>query len=894
MSQSNSGNNGGNEQVRVQVVRDSSDAIAGSESAAWAVSRLSKVLESQGIAVDESAGAEGSGHELQIIVAGAGSQTAQHVLQAGGAALGFSPETAESFCIWREADSSTVTVIGADIRGLIYGVLELADRAEHSGEPLAALSGIQSHSEKPANVIRAISRSFCSEVEDKPWFYDKAFWDEYLTELATHRFNRLHLTLGITYDYGHDPNVQDNYLGFAYPYFVSVPGYDVRVRNLEEGEVERNLETLQFISREAKRRGIHFQLGLWNHAYEMLDSPNELHVVEGVDTTNHAVYCRDALGLLLQSCPDIDGVTIRTHYEGGIPEPSHVFWSEVMKGITGCGREIEIDMHPKGVDHEMLEVALGTGMPVIVSPKFWAEHMGLPYHQAAIRTRELPVATTERAELMGVTNTYRRFTRYGYADYLNENRRTGVLHRIWPGTQRVLLWGDPAIAAGYGRRGSFLGSLGVELCEPMSFKARKTSGSPGGRELYKDAALQMEGHGWNKFKYTYRVWGRLNYNPDADSEQWQRYLRSEFQAGAVDLEQALAHASRILLLITTAHLPSASNNYFWPEMYNNLAIVENGKQSETYFDTPAPHTFGAVSPLDTGIFYSINEYADDAVEGKLRGKYSPLEVADRLEALAQAAEKHLAAAIAQVSDSADATFRRWAVDIAAQAGIGHFFARKLRAGAAYALFERTGQLEQLQGALQTYRSAKQAWEQVVAVTKDVYRDDITFGYKHFMKGHWSDRLAGIEEDIAAMEQVYHKAAADYGQAPQETASAAASGAFSVVSSALKRQRPECLHTSPESFLRGEPLELSVALEGEAAGVEIRLLYRHAHQAKAYNTVDMLNTAGVYSASIPGDYTDSDYPLIYFFELRNSQGDVWLAPGLAADLSNQPYYAIRQQ
>jgi hypothetical protein len=37
----------------------------------------------------------------------------------------------------------------------------------------------------------------------------------------------------------------------------------------------------------------------------------------------------------------------------------------------------------------------------------------------------------------------RSFLRYGYGDLLREDREWGVLHRIWPGTQRLLLWGDP-------------------------------------------------------------------------------------------------------------------------------------------------------------------------------------------------------------------------------------------------------------------------------------------------------------------------------------------------------------------------------------------------------------------------------------------------------------------
>ena len=43
------------------------------------------------------------------------------------------------------------------------------------------------------------------------------------------------------------------------------------------------------------------------------------------------------------------------------------------------------------------------------------------------------------------------------------------LFRIWPGTQRILLWGDPVLTGGYGKLSTFCDSLGVELCEPLIF-----------------------------------------------------------------------------------------------------------------------------------------------------------------------------------------------------------------------------------------------------------------------------------------------------------------------------------------------------------------------------------------------------------------------------------------
>src|SRR5262249_13709350 len=305
------------------------------------------------------------------------------------------------------------------------------------------------------------------------------------------------------------------------------------------------------------------------HTYQWPNSPNASYKIEGITKENHAAYCRDALTTLLTACPTINGLTFRIHGESGVAEGTYDFWRTVFDGVVKCGRKVEIDLHAKGIDQEMIDLALATGMPVTVAPKFWAEHRGLPYMQAAIRPLEMPPRERSDPGFFSKSSGSRRFLRYGYGDLLAEDRRYGVLHRIWPGTQRLLLWGDPAMAAAYGRAAHFCGSLGMELCEPLSFKGRKGSGRPGGRTAACGASLRPVEGDYAKYLYTYRLWGRLLYNPDAPPETWRRFLRREFGAGAAASEAALAEASRILPLVTTAHLPSAANNGFWPEIYTN-------------------------------------------------------------------------------------------------------------------------------------------------------------------------------------------------------------------------------------------------------------------------------------------------------------------------------------
>ena len=96
----------------------------------------------------------------------------------------------------------------------------------------------------------------------------------------------------------------DDYLHLPYPYLFEVPGYDgVRVmqlvRSRREGsacagspecseEQKKNYEMLASSAAETGARGLHFQLGIWTHAYQWTDSPHAYHNIEGLTPETHA------------------------------------------------------------------------------------------------------------------------------------------------------------------------------------------------------------------------------------------------------------------------------------------------------------------------------------------------------------------------------------------------------------------------------------------------------------------------------------------------------------------------------------------------------------------------------------------------------------------------------
>jgi hypothetical protein len=204
--------------------------------------------------------------------------------------------------------------------------------------------------------VRSLNRIFVSDVEDKPWYNDREMWPQYLSMLATQRFNRFNLGMGIGYDFLQ--NVTDAYFLFAYPFLLAVPGYNVRVPELPDAERDTNLAMLKFISEQTAARGMEFYLGIWMHGYEWLNTTNANYNIKGIDKNNHGAYCRDALRLLLQQCPHISGITFRVHGESGVNEGSYTFWETVFDGIKTCGRPVQIDMHAKGIDDGMINTAL--------------------------------------------------------------------------------------------------------------------------------------------------------------------------------------------------------------------------------------------------------------------------------------------------------------------------------------------------------------------------------------------------------------------------------------------------------------------------------------------------------------------------------------------------------
>jgi hypothetical protein len=299
-------------------------------------------------------------------------------------------------------------------------------------------------------------------------------------------------------------------------------------------------------------------------------------------------------------------------------------------------------------------------------------------------------------------------------------------------------------------------------------------------------------------------------------------------------------------------------------------------QYNPYTDTQAPKTFQNASPLDPQLFSRMNEFAGELLNSERSGKYSPIEVAQWLEDLADGAEKSLA----QAGKPEAVEFRRLAIDVSMQVGLGRFFAAKFRSGVLYAIHERTGDRRALDAALKAYRTARTAWAQVCEQGK-VYAADLSSSDKASERGQWADRLKGIDEDIARMEQV----AADARPADPKVPAA-----ITEVLGRPRRDAAPCRHQPAAGFRPRQAVAIELAVDKGRELLSARLYYRHVNQAEHWESVEMGLRNGVWRAAIPAAYTESPYPLQYYCELKESPDKAGIYPGLAANL---PYIVLRR-
>ena len=580
-------------------------------------------------------------------------------------------------------------VTGSDERGVMYGLIEAADQIRATGR-VADASGC------PAVAMRGIRYFLHNQDLEKNWYYSTAYWDSYFDMLARNRFNRFNLV------FAH----QTNYLAPPYPFWLSLPEFpQIRVPGLSDAQRQKNLEMLQYISQAAADHAIDFTLGVWEHNAQT--SPHKMvPTTEGITRENIGPYSHAALLKILQLCPAIRSVQMRTNEESGIPSDYRVqFYRDyVYTAIRDAGRPVYLDLRAWAVAKDMIDAAEQVHVPLRVSTKYWAEDVGRPYQPA---------------------ETY---PGYSYLNFLEKPHSYPFYFELWGlGSHRLLLWGNPDFVRRAATTFHLGDAVGFEIDPPL---AQKGFGNrPGVWGVFTEAQKDRMFWKWEFERYWmfYLLWGRLSYSPDAPESVWSGELRSRFGAAAADVLEAYKNASGVINQIVAAHLADP-NMYIWPE-------INPGGLVDGYRD---------VLPSDWRYIASIPEAVDNRIRHAASAKQTAPETAALLNGLAQRTEEAVARADNKVA-AGNAEWRSTKPDFEVLALMARYHALKQTATDQVTYFDATGDRTALDAATRDLKSALAVWERLVRLTDGLYPEQMAFGPDDV--GHWKDKLRYVRHDL---------------------------------------------------------------------------------------------------------------------------------------------------
>jgi len=764
-------------------------------------------------------------------------------------------------------------ISGYDDRGLMYGLLEVAERISWSPNRKDPMSEVEPITEAPDVPIRAISMYTMNRAYWESRFYDEAYWARYLDMLARNRFNSVVVIFG--YENG-------GFLAPCYPYFFDVEGFPtIRMEGMTVEDQARNLSALNRMIEMAHQRGLDFKVGIWDHIYrggvqnggipqEELAKQKNYRVL-GVTAENLGPYTKAALAKFMQEVPGLDGLQLRMHNESGLREGAEMeaFWSEVFDMISKTAPGLQVDLRAKELPESVIRIAGEKGLNFTITTKYWMEQMGLPFHPTHIN-RE---------------NQFDR--RHGYADMLRYPPEYNIHWRLWSGgTQRILLWGDPEYVRRFVESTHLYDGRGFEINEPLATKMEAQPHDAAPFDLLNAPYVYYQDE-FERYWHFFQVFGRIGYNPGTSPECWEHEFEKRFGKAGPVLQEALHKASWILPTIVAACAP-----------YGAFPTTRGWPEKQPFGDLPA---YAGAEGSDIQQFASFDEQARILIEGGETAKRLPSATSRWFLNRSREIDRLIREATRLVEDDQDREFISTVTDLGILSNLALYHALRIPAAVSYCIFKRTQDPNALDDAMNYESQAIEAWRRIVETAGDVYAPDLRMGVREarFMgidfrlSGHWKDELANLEDGLAALKSGRSALA----ETPGERTAPAYEAAPDVPSDEIFQIEHEAVTHAPA----GEDIRISAHVKATNGIRWVRLRYRAVNQHLDYKTIPMNHAdedafhavvpAGedLFHAVVPADEIDPKYDFMYFLEVMDEEGHGTIYPDLEKET---PYIIVK--
>lgn len=846
-------------QMTVSIVSDTAPGPA----ARHGLNKLAAALKDKGVVVEQANSLEAARGKMLVV---AGRAAAEGAVSALHKSLGLaSPEGAEALLI-RQAKwkGKTVCLVsGADDRGLMYALLDVADRVGWAADPKNPFSEVRDAVEKPYVAERGVSIYTMQQADFEARFFNENYWARYFDMLARDRFNTFVLIFGYE---------NAGYFAPAYPYFFDVEGFpDVRVVGLTKEQQQRNLKMLNRLIELAHERGLDFTAGLWDHIYrggvqaggveEAEPGKPRPGIVTGLTEKDLMVYHKVALAKFLKLVPNLHAVQFRMHGESGLKkEEMPEFWRGIYQVMKEHGPNVIFDARIKDFPDSLIDLALEMGVNFRLNTKYWAEQMGLPFHPTHVNKE----------------NQHDR--RHGYADLLRYPQQYKFQWQLWTGgTARVLLLGDPEYARRFVESTRIYDGSGFEVNEML---ATKMASHPHDMKPFELLRPQYRYYDWEfeRYWHYFQVFGRMGYNPNTPPEVWRKEFERRFgKQAAPYVEQALHRASWVLPMAQAYNFP-----------YNRFPTTRGWVEKQRREDLPA---YAKAEPSDTEQFLSIEEAARNLLEGKDSAKRHPLKTSQWFAQVSADVMRLVGEAEKRVGKDhgfADREFSSTMVDLKILANLALYHSRRIHAGLSYALFKQAQDVTAFDDAIAEEGRAIQAWEQLVVAAGDVYNDDLMMGLPSAgLSGHWKEELVELKKGLSALQQERE----NFHPASLQNNISVARFLNRKPAPGDDAEPPTLRHKPVTSAPAEKPLTIAAVVQDPSGVKSVRLRYRSVNQYQDFRTLEMkpMGKKDEYRAIIPAEHVVSKWDLMYFIEAIDNRGNGKIYPDLEKET---PYVVVR--
>ena len=649
----------------------------------------------------------------------------------------------EGFVLQHDLPARHIAILSKDPAGAMYGGLELAEQIRTRGidrvvdterNPYMPMRGTKFNI--PLD-LRSPSYSDMSDSaqENIATMWDFDFWREYLDALARDRYNYVSLwnlhpfpSMVKVPEY---PDVALNDVWRAKIKFDE--DYPTRTTGLVTPEmiaakeviktltIEQKVDFWRRVMAYAKDRNIDFYVMTWNVFTYGVDG--KYGITDSIDNERTRDYFRASVREMFRSYPLLRGIGLTAgenmgdasaYYSGGTDSfgaKENWLLATYGQGVLDAARaepRREFRLIHRQHESRAQDIA-NTFKPVIAQPNV-DFIFSFKYAQAHA--------------LSSTTQTFHR----GYLESL------GDLNTLWTIRNDDALmyrWAAPDFVREFVKNIPYEKSQGYYFGSDMWVWGREF--------LARDPKLsrQLEVH---KHWLHFLLWGRMGYDPSLDNERIAALVEQRFPG--IDGRSFLTmwqNASMIYPLVTGFHWADFDFQWYIEACRSRPgpAKTASGFHSvETFINQP-------VHPGTRNI--AIPAYVAGVVAKKIPEGVTPLQVADQIDASADAALGGLAQFTRNGLSARNADYGATLADVYIMSTLGKYYAAKIRGATELALFRKTRVREHQQKAVEHLKIAAQHWSQYTQRASAQYRNPVWTNRVGFVD--WAELSAEVARDV---------------------------------------------------------------------------------------------------------------------------------------------------